>query len=40
MLSININLSAGAQNTTGAYIIIMHVCICLLTMGLPGKAAV
>ena len=38
--SIHINLSAGAQNITGAYVIIMLVCRRLLTMGLPGKAAV
>ena len=38
--SINhINLSAGAQNITGAYVIIMLVCRHLLTT-LPGKAAV
>ena len=38
--SIHINLSAGTQNITGANIIIMFVCRCLLTMRLPGKAAV
>ena len=37
--SIHINLSAGAQNITGAYII-MLVCRRLLTMRLHGKAAV
>ena len=40
MLSIHINLSAGAQNITGAYIIIMLVCRRLLTTHLPGQAAV
>ena len=40
MLSIY-NFSAGAQNVTGAYIIIiMLVYRCLLTMRLHGKAAV
>ena len=34
--SIHINLSAGAQNITGS----MFVCRRLLTMRLPGKAAV
>ena len=38
--SIHINFSAGAQNITGANIIIMLVCRRLLTMHLPGKAAV
>ena len=38
--SIHINLSAGTQNITGAYIIIMLVCRHLLTSRLPGKAAV
>ena len=38
--SIHINLSAGAQNITGANIIIMLVCRSLLTTHLPGKAAV
>ena len=38
--SIHINLSAGTQNITGTYIIIMLVCRLLLTMCLPGKAAV
>ena len=37
--SIHINLSAGTQNITGAYII-MLVCRRLLTTRLPGKAAV
>ena len=37
--SIHINLSAGAQNFTGAYII-MLVCRRLLTTRLHGKAAV
>ena len=37
--SIHINLSAGAQNITGAYVIIMLVCRRLLTMRLHGKAA-
>ena len=36
----HINLSAGAQNITGAYVIIMLFCRHLLTMRLPGKAAV
>ena len=36
--SIHINLSAGAQNITGANII-MLVCRRLLTMRLPGKAS-
>ena len=40
MLSIHINLSAGAQNVTGAYIIIMLVYRRLLTAHLPGKASV
>ena len=39
MLSIH-NLSAGAQNVTGAYVIIMLVYRRLLTMRLHGKAAV
>ena len=34
------NLSAGAQNVTGAYVIIMLVYRRLLTMRLHGKAAV
>ena len=38
--SIHINLSADAQNITGAYVIIMLVFRCLLTTRLPGKAAV
>ena len=38
--SIHINLSAGAQNITDANVIIMLVCRHLLTMRLPGKAAV
>ena len=37
---IHINLSAGAQNITGANVLIMLVCRCLLTTRLPGKAAV
>ena len=37
--SIHNNLSAGAQNITGAYVI-MLVYRCLLTMHLHGKAAV
>ena len=37
--SIHNNLSAGAQNITGAYVI-MLVYRCLLTMRLHGKAAV
>ena len=40
MLSIHNNLSAGAQNVTGAYVIIMLVYKRLLTMHLHGKAAV
>ena len=40
MLSIHNNLSAGAQNVTGAYVIIMLVYRRLLTTCLPGKAAV
>ena len=40
MLSIYNNLSAGAQNVTGAYIIIMLVYRRLLTTRLHGKAAV
>ena len=40
MLSIHNNLSAGAQNVTGAYAIIMLVYRRLLTMRLHGKAAV
>ena len=39
MLSIHNNLSAGAQNVTGAYVI-MLVCRHLLTTRLHGKAAV
>ena len=38
--SIHINLSAGAQNITGAYVIIILVCRRLLTTHLPGIAAV
>ena len=38
--SIHINLSSSAKNITGAYVIIMLVCRHLLTMRLPGKAAV
>ena len=38
MLSIHNNLSAGAQNVTGAYVIIMLVCRRLLTTRLHGKA--
>ena len=38
--SIHINLSAGAQNIIGAYVIIMLVYMRLLTTHLPGKAAV
>ena len=34
------NLSAGAQNITGACVIIMLICRRLLTTRLPGKAAV
>ena len=40
MLSIHNNLSAGAQNVTGAYVIIMLVYRRLLTTRLHGKAAV
>ena len=36
----DINLSADTQSITGAYIMIMLVCRCLLTTCLPGKAAV
>ena len=36
----SINLSAGDQNITGAYVIIMLVCRRLLTTYLPGKATV
>ena len=39
MLSFHNNLSAGTQNVTGAYVIIMLVCRCLLTTCLHGKAA-
>ena len=39
MLSIYNNLSAGTQNVTGAYVIIMFVYRHLLTMHLHGKAA-
>ena len=39
MLSIHNNLSAGAQNVTGAYVIIMLVYRRMLTMRLHGKAA-
>ena len=38
--SIHINLLAGAQNITGAYVIIMLVCRRLLTTHLPRKTAV
>ena len=38
MLSIHINLSAGAQNIIAAYIIIMLVCRHLLTMCLLGQS--
>ena len=38
--SIHIYLSAGTQNITGANVIIILVCRRLLTMCLPGKAAV
>ena len=38
--SVHINLSAGAQNITGANVIIMLVCRRLLTTRLPEKAAV
>ena len=37
---IHINLSAGAQNITGANVLIMLVCRRLLKTRLPGKAAV
>ena len=40
MLSIHNNLSAGAQNVTGAYVIIMLVYRRMLTTRLHGKAAV
>ena len=40
MLSIHNNLSAGAQNVTGAYVIITLVYRHLLTTRLGGKAAV
>ena len=40
MLSIHNSLSAGAQNFTGAYVIIMLVYRRLLTMRLYGKVAV
>ena len=40
MLSIHNNLSASAQNVTGAYVIITLVYRRLLTMRLHGKAAV
>ena len=40
MLSIHNNLSAGTQNVTGAYVIIMPIYRHLLTMRLHGKAAV
>ena len=40
MLSIHNNLSAGAQNVTGAYVIIMLVYRRLLTTRLHDKAAV
>ena len=39
-LSIHNNLSAGAQNVTGAYVIIMLIYRRLLTTRLHGKAAV
>ena len=38
MLSIHNNLSAGAENVTGAYVLIMLVYRHLLTMRLLGKA--
>ena len=38
--SIHINLSAGAQNITGTYVIIMLVCGHLLTTCLPWKSSV
>ena len=37
--SVHISLSADAQNSTGAYVIIMIVFRRLLTTRLPGKAA-
>ena len=40
MLSIHNNLSAGTQNVTGAYLIIILVYRHLLTMRLHGKPAV
>ena len=40
MLSIHNNLSAGTQNVTGVYIIIMLAYKHLLTMHLHGRAAV
>ena len=40
MLSIHNNLSAGAQNVTGAYVIIMLIYRSMLTTRLHGKAAV
>ena len=40
MLSIHNKLSAGTQNVTGAYVIIMLVYRRLLTTHLHGKAAV
>ena len=40
MLSIYNNLSVGAQNVTGAYVIIILVYRCLLITRLHGKAAV
>ena len=40
MLSIHNNLSAGTQNVTGAYVIIVLVYRPLLTMRLHDKAAV
>ena len=40
MLSIHINLSVGAQNVTGAYVIIMLIYRHLLTTRLHDKAAV
>ena len=39
MLSFHNKLSAGTQNVTGAYVIIMLVCRRLLTTCLHGKAA-
>ena len=39
-IRVHINLSAGAQNITGANVLIMLVCRRLLTTRLPGKVAV